>query len=67
MASSATVQTATQVPGVGCALGQGQVRVGGPGQEDSFWLMWGGWVDGVKDIREEVGVVAQATGERAEL
>lgn len=31
MASSATVQTATQVPGVGWALGQGQVRVGGPG------------------------------------
>ena len=29
--------------------------------------MCGGWVDGVKDIREEVGAVAQATGERAEL
>ena len=39
----------------------------GLGQEEPFWLMCGGWVDGVKDIREEVGVVAQATGERAEL
>ena len=37
------------------------------GQEGSFWLMCGGWIDGVKDIREEVGVVAQATGKRAEL
>lgn len=67
VASSATVQTATQVPRVGWALGPGQVRVGGPGQEDSFWPMWGGWVDGVKDIREGVGAVAQATGERAAL
>lgn len=31
MASSATVQMATQVPGVRWALGQGKVRCGGPG------------------------------------
>lgn len=54
-------------PGSGGHWGRARSELVGLGQEEPFWLMCGGWVDGVKDIREEVGAVAQATGERAEL
>lgn len=61
MASSATVQTATQVPGVGWTLGQGKGKGGGPGVRRFLWPTRGGWTDGDKEIEKEVGVVVLVT------
>lgn len=44
--------------------GQGQGGVTGLGVRHFLWLMHGGWIDGDKERRKDVGVLVHMTAKR---